>query len=262
LREISLTLWGKEAEDFDDDSNPVIAVKGAKVSDFGGKSLGCTFTSTLNINPDITEAHILRGWYDNEGMAAQSYSLSAARGPGGATPWKMFREVNTANNAAVQEKGDYYMTKVTVMAIRKENAMYRACPEATCNKKVIDTGTGLYRCEKCNKESGDFKWRSMLSVNFADASDNVWATCFQETAEIVLGQPTEVLGPLYAEESGEQFGSIIVEAVFKSYIAKFRSKVEVYNGENRLKHSVMEINPMIYGDWARKLLNEIKEWTA
>jgi len=36
----------------------------------------------------------------------------------------------------------------------------------------------------------------------------------------------------------------------------------VYNGENRLKHSVMEINPMIYGDWARKLLNEIKEWTA
>jgi len=33
---IRLTLWGKQAEQFDQDDHPVIAFKGVKVGDFGG----------------------------------------------------------------------------------------------------------------------------------------------------------------------------------------------------------------------------------
>lgn len=29
---------------------------------------------------------------------------------------------------------------------------YTACPTPSCNKKVVDMGSGSYRCEKCNKE--------------------------------------------------------------------------------------------------------------
>lgn len=81
--EVALTLWGKQAEDFEDDSNPVVAVKGAKVGDFNGKNLSLLTSSVMLVNPDIQESHVLRGWYDNEGMNAESKSLAGQRGGGG-----------------------------------------------------------------------------------------------------------------------------------------------------------------------------------
>ena len=33
---VNVTLWGAEAEGFDGSKNPVVAIKGARVSDFGG----------------------------------------------------------------------------------------------------------------------------------------------------------------------------------------------------------------------------------
>lgn len=38
---VRLTLWGKQAETFAADGQPVIAFKGAKVGDFGGVLLIC-----------------------------------------------------------------------------------------------------------------------------------------------------------------------------------------------------------------------------
>ena len=47
---VALTLWGKDAEQFDTAlTNPVISVKAAKVSDFGGRSLSVSFNSTLQV---------------------------------------------------------------------------------------------------------------------------------------------------------------------------------------------------------------------
>ena len=51
---------------FDGSSNPVLAVKGARVSDFGGCSISVTNSCTLQINPDIPEAFRLRRWFDND----------------------------------------------------------------------------------------------------------------------------------------------------------------------------------------------------
>lgn len=54
-----------QAEKFDGSGQPILAIKGAKLSDFGGRSLSASFSSTLMINPDIPEAYKLRGWYVN-----------------------------------------------------------------------------------------------------------------------------------------------------------------------------------------------------
>ncbi len=37
LYSVKLTLWGKQAESFDSSDDPIVAIKGAKVSDYGGK---------------------------------------------------------------------------------------------------------------------------------------------------------------------------------------------------------------------------------
>lgn len=81
--EIALTLWGKQAEDFEDDTNPVVAVKGVKVGDFNGKNLSTVGSSVMLLNPDIKESHQLRGWFDNEGMNLEARSLVGQRGAGG-----------------------------------------------------------------------------------------------------------------------------------------------------------------------------------
>ena len=79
---VSCTLWGAEAEGFDGSKFPVLAIKGAKVSDFGGRSLNVSFNSVMNINPDIPEAHQLRGWYDNFGKNEDATSISDSRSGG------------------------------------------------------------------------------------------------------------------------------------------------------------------------------------
>ena len=68
-----------QAEEFDGSSNPVVAVKGARVSDFGGCSLSVLNSSTVQINPDIPEAFRLRGWFDNDGKMAETVSISGQR---------------------------------------------------------------------------------------------------------------------------------------------------------------------------------------
>jgi replication factor A1 len=59
---VRLTLWGKQAESFTHDDAPVIAFKGVKVGDYGGRSLSMFSSATMSVNPDINEAHALRGW--------------------------------------------------------------------------------------------------------------------------------------------------------------------------------------------------------
>jgi hypothetical protein len=67
---VRLTLWGRTAENFnpggtaEDGSatQPVIAFKGVRVGDFGGRSLSMMSSSTMMVDPDIDEAHTLRGW--------------------------------------------------------------------------------------------------------------------------------------------------------------------------------------------------------
>ena len=41
---------------------------------------------------------------------------------------------------------------------------FQACPTEACNKKVVDQGNGMYRCEKCAREFPNYKWRMILSV--------------------------------------------------------------------------------------------------
>ena len=64
---VRLTLWGRQAENFvgageDGSAQPVIAFKGVKVGDFGGRSLSMVSSSSMVTDPDIPEAHTLRGW--------------------------------------------------------------------------------------------------------------------------------------------------------------------------------------------------------
>lgn len=94
---IKATLWGNQAETFDGNAQPVVAFKGLRVSDYGGRTLSTSNGTSVSVNPDIPEAHVLRGillimivessylifvrclgWYDSIGNSTEMFSLSAA----------------------------------------------------------------------------------------------------------------------------------------------------------------------------------------
>ncbi|XP_053424630.1 replication protein A 70 kDa DNA-binding subunit isoform X1 [Nycticebus coucang] len=257
---VTATLWGEDADKFDGSRQPVMAIKGARVSDFGGRSLSVLSASTIIVNPDIPEAYKLRGWFDSEGQALDGVSISDLKsgGVGGSnTNWKTLYEVKS-ENLGQGDKADYFSSVATVVYLRKENSMYQACPTQDCNKKVIDQQNGLYRCEKCDSEFPNFKYRMILSVNIADFQDNQWVTCFQESAEAILGQNTAYLGEL-KEKNEQAFEEVFQNANFRSFTFRIRVKLENYNDESRIKATVMDVKPVDYREYGRRLITNIRK---
>ncbi|KAM8835855.1 replication protein A 70 kDa DNA-binding subunit-like isoform 1-T1 [Synchiropus picturatus] len=256
-KQVTATIWGDEAVKFDGSGQPVVAIKGARLSDFGGRSLSASFNSTLMVNPDIPEAFRLRAWYDREGHALDSQSLTQTRslGRGLTTNWKTLSDIKTEQMGHT-EKADYFSCVATVAYIRKENCLYRACPSADCNKKVMELEAGLWRCDKCDREFPTFKYRLLLSVNLADYGDQQWVTCFQDTAEVLLGQSAESLGCLRDTDEAA-FDEVFRRVNLTSHIFKNRVKLETYNDECRVKVTVLEVLPVDHREYSRRLIRNI-----
>ncbi|KAM6910908.1 replication protein A 70 kDa DNA-binding subunit-like isoform 2-T2 [Lycodopsis pacificus] len=256
---VAVTVWGEDAEKFDASRQPVVVIKGARLSDFGGRSLSATFSSTVMVNPDLPEAFSLRAWYDQGGYAIDSQSLTEtwSAGSGARTNWKTLSEVKN-EQLGHGEKADYFSCLATLLYIRKENCLYQACPSADCNKKVVDQQNGLYRCEKCNREFPNFNYRLLLSANLADFGDNQWVTCFQETAEALLGHSAETLGQL-RDTDETAFDEVFQKINFTTYIFRNRVKLETYNDESRVKVTVMDVQPIDHREYSRRLLGNIRK---
>ncbi|XP_044142942.1 replication protein A 70 kDa DNA-binding subunit [Bufo gargarizans] len=257
---VSTTLWGEDADKFDGSRQPIVAIKGARLSDFGGRSLSVLSSSTVMINPDIPEAFKLRGWFDSEGQVLEGSSISESRGGmagGGNTNWKSLLDVKN-DNLGHGEKADYFTSVATIVYLRKENCLYQACPSPDCNKKVIDEHNGLFRCEKCNKDFPNFKYRLILSANIADFGENQWITCFQESAEAILGQNAAYLGEL-KDKNEQAFEEVFQNANFRSYTFRIRVKLEMYNDESRIKATAMDVKPVDYKEYSRRLIMNIRK---
>ncbi|KAK5850856.1 hypothetical protein PBY51_001696 [Eleginops maclovinus] len=256
---VTLTLWGEEAEKFDGAVDPVVAVKGARLSDFGGRSLSALFSSTVMVNPDLPEAFSLRAWYDQGGYALDSQSLTETRAAGSRakTNWKTLSEVKN-EDLGHGEKANYFSCLATILYTRKDNCLYQACPTEDCKKKVIDQQNGMYRCEKCDREFPNFKYILLLIANLADFGDNQWVTCFQETAEALLGHSAETLGQLRDTDEAA-FDEVFQKVNFTTHIFRNRVKLETYNDESRVKVTVMEVQPVDHREYSRRLLSNIRK---
>nr|XP_013801961.1 PREDICTED: replication protein A 70 kDa DNA-binding subunit isoform X2 [Apteryx mantelli mantelli] len=198
---VTATLWGVEAEKFDGSRQPVIAIKGARVSDFGGRSLSVLSSSTVVINPDSPEAFKLRGWFDSEGQLLECASISDVRGgpaTGGNTNWKTLFEAKSENLG----QGD----KVTI----------------------------------------------------ADCLEYQWVTCFQESAEFILGQSAAFLGEL-KEKNEQAFEEVFQNANFNTYEFRIRVKLETYNDESRIKATALDVKPVNYREYSKRLITSIRK---
>lgn len=199
---IKVTFWGKQAEDFSEaqaSSNPVLAIKGARVNEYQGRTLSVGDSCKLTINPDIPESHHLRGWFDSnreELSSAQLNNVSAASQAATDRPMRDDRKFLSQvkdENLGSNEKPDWFSVLGSVSYIKGDNAniSYMACLTEGCNKKVIEEGPNQYRCERCQNVFDRCDHRYIMTLQISDSTGSTWAQAFNDTGSQIIGKSAE-----------------------------------------------------------------------
>ncbi|KAF8077769.1 hypothetical protein FPV67DRAFT_1775138 [Lyophyllum atratum] len=251
---VRLTLWGKQAEQYNSEDFPVIAFKGVKIGDFGGRSLSMFSSSTMTINPDIKECFALRGWYDSIG-AGQAFQAHSNTGGGMMSGFKRaeMRSINEVKEAQLgqQDKVDYFSTRATIMHIKSDNISYPACQTPGCSKKVVEVN-GSWRCEKCNKSFDSPEHRYIMSMAVADWSGQAWLQGFNEVGLAVFGMAANDLVEI-KDTNDAKYNVILHKANCTSYNFACRAKQDDYNGTTRTRYGISSISPLNYKEEAMVL---------
>lgn len=231
---VRVTVWGKTATNFDAEPESVIAFKGVRVSDFGGRSLSLLSSGTMAVSPDIPEGHRLKGWYDASGRNGNYATHSNLASMGGATGRKN-EEKNIAQvkeqNLGMEDQA-YFSVKGTIVYIKQENFCYPACKSENCNKKVTEDGSG-WRCEKCNITHDRPEYRYILSVNVNDYTGQLWLSCFDDVGKTIMGGKSADELMALKDEDETMFAAAFDEANCTSLNFRCRAKMDTWQDTPR-----------------------------
>jgi len=233
--QVRVTIWGKTATEFDAKPESIVAFKGTRVSDFGGRSLSLLSSGTMAIDPDIPEAHRLKGWYDSAGRSNTFTTHQNLSSVGSATGRK--DEAKTIGQVKDENLGFedtvYFTVKATVVHIKHDNTFaYPACLNAGCNRKVTNMGDGTWRCEKCEVNHPRPQYRYIMSVNVSDHTGHMWVTCFDDSGLLIMGKTADEVMELQARGDGSE-AEAFVAGHCKKLVFRCRAKMETYNEQPR-----------------------------
>ncbi|XP_054163741.1 replication protein A 70 kDa DNA-binding subunit-like [Oppia nitens] len=255
LSEVRLTLWEKEAEELSAIVGQVLAVKNAVIGEFRGKTLSCVQNSVIELDPDINEAHILLGWYDNIGGVINVTPLSKVKEDiTSKSDIKYLCQINetSISNTSVL----YYNCKATILTTNRwDKHLYKSCGLNGCLKKVREENN-FYYCDKCGNNSSQFQWRLMISLCCFDCTGELWITVFQEVAEKIIGKSITELSAVF-ESDPNQYQLAISSLNFKTFIFRIGSKVEEYNQEKRVKSTCISVKPIDPINQSKQLIQNI-----
>ncbi|KAF2734725.1 replication protein-like protein A 70 kDa DNA-binding subunit [Polyplosphaeria fusca] len=262
---VRLTIWGKSAESFDAPAESVIAFKGVKVSDFGGRSLSLLSSGSMTIDPDIDEAHKLRGWYNAVGANAQFQThnnMSTTSGGGQKQDSKTIAQI-LEEESYLQDAPSYFNMKGSIMFVKHTMVAYPACQTPNCNKKVIDEQQNEWWCEKCQTKWDKPLYRYVLQVNVSDHTGQIWLSCFDDSGRIIMGMAGD---DLMSKKEGDEengthdFDAALQDATCHTYNFRIRAKMETYQDQPKPRYQVMSITKLDFKAECRKLTALLKQY--
>ncbi|KAI9504883.1 Replication factor A protein 1 [Coemansia spiralis] len=261
--QVRATLWGQEAQAFDGHNEPVVAFKGIRVGDFGGRSLSLPSLGTITVNPDIPEAHALRGWYDNEGRGAQFQSFGGEAGGGAPSQARFEAQLKTMAQVRDENLGlsdpVYFNLKGTIVFVRNTALAYPSCPSAECNKKVIEDNSGRWACEKCARSYDTPDYRYIFSVSVSDETGQNWLQCFDEVGRQLFGCTAREMVELQAADE-PAYQQRLNEATFKEFQFRCRAKSDMFNETTRVRISIVSMRPVDYAAESKRLARLIESY--
>jgi replication factor A1 len=266
---IDFALWGNHAINFDQDFRGLVGVKGAKVSDFNGRTLTSISTTQISLQPNTPEAHALGNWYEAETqgqtitLETQSLSVNSRGGGGGGGEGggRPPRERKTFGQ--IKEEGlgrgkpAYFQCKGMITQIRHDAAAwYNACP--TCNKKVNLTN-GMWVCDNCNANFTERNCRYLVSMMANDSTGGQWLGAFNEIGEKLFGRPAAEVAQLKEDNMSNEYEAVFEAVNFKTYLFTIRAKEETYQEEQRVKCNIVDMNPLDFVAESKNLINGINQ---
>ncbi|GAP89554.1 putative replication factor-a protein 1 [Rosellinia necatrix] len=258
---VRMTIWGKTATTFNAQPESVVAFKGVKVSDFGGRSLSLLASGSMALDPDIEEAHRLKGWYDSQGRTDSFNTYNSLNSMGAATgrqdAAKCISQVK--DEQLGMENTDYFSLKATIVYIKQDNFAYPACSTEGCSKKVIDQGDGTWRCEKCEITHARPQYRYIMSVNVNDHTGQLWLSCFDDVGRIVMGMSADELMEI-KENDEDRIPAVFEASNCTKLNFRCRAKMDTYGENPRVRYQVMSANPLDHQAEALKLASMIKQF--
>jgi replication factor A1 len=233
---VRLTVWGKTAASFEVSPDTVVAFKGVKVSDFGGRSLSLLSSGSMTPSPDISEAYTLKGWYDSAG-AQQNFATHAnvtgtVTGGARGDPFKTVSQVKDEQLGMEGEKADFFSLKGSTQYIKQDNFCYPACLTEGCNKKVVEIDPGQWRCERCDKNHARPEYRYIMQVNVSDHTGQLWLSCFDEAGRLIMGRPANDLMEL-KETDEKKFTEVFSEANCRNWNWKCKARMDSFQEQQR-----------------------------
>ena len=232
---VRLTIWGKTAESFNVPLESILAFKGVKVSDFGGRSLSLLSSGSMIVDPDIDEAHRMRGWFDAVGHNAtfSTHQNMAPSAGGSKNETKIISQI-MEEESYLQDTPTYLSLRASVVYVKNTTVAYPACSTQGCSKKVIEENPGAWWCEKCQKSYPEPLYRYVLSVNVADHTGTIWLSCFDDAGQVIVGMSANDAMKMKFddEENGTQnFLTAMQEATCRTFTFRVRGKMETYQDQ-------------------------------
>ncbi|KAJ5605884.1 Nucleic acid-binding OB-fold [Penicillium lagena] len=239
---VRLTIWGATANNFSAPPESVVAFKGVKVSDFGGRSLSLLSSGSMTVDPDIEEAHRLKGWYDAQGRAENftSHASVSNASNSSARPdhFKTIAQVRE-EQLGMSDQVDYFSLKATVIYIKQDSTWcYPACLSEGCNKKVTETDPGQWRCEMCDKVHPRPEYRYIMPISVSDHTGQLFLSCFDEVGRMIMGTSADHLMELRQEES-PAFGEFFKEAYCRTWNFRCRAKIDTFGEQQRQSYQLL-----------------------
>ncbi|KAB8240624.1 hypothetical protein BDV35DRAFT_372666 [Aspergillus flavus] len=261
---VRLTVWGSTALNFNVTPESVIAFKGVKVSDFGGRSLSLLSSGSMTVDPDIEEAHKLKGWYDAQGR--DGVFASHASMPGVAASTTKLEQFKTVAQVKEEQLGmsdevAYFSLKATVIYIKQDTMCYPACLSEGCNKKVTELDPGQWRCERCDKTHPRPEYRYIMLISVSDHTGQLYLSCFDEVGRYMMGTSADQLMEI-RQNDDKAAGDIFQDANCRTWNFRCRAKIDNFGDQQRIRCQIVTAKPVNYSEEALRLANMIDSYSV
>jgi len=270
--DVKLTLWGVDAQNAQQfPEHAVVAVKKARLSDYGGRTLS---GGKPSLNPNIPETSQLAQWWASNGNRSQARSLSSSGGGGGGRDtFESRKEVCSIKQEHLgnNDKPDYLTFKAIFNFIKREKAggddgggcWYTACANSgePCKNmyKATQTSDGNWHCDKCQQTNTKCVRRFIVSACVADDTATTWVSMYNEQMETMLGGITadQLYQDFIDTNSKDSYDSAFLKSTYTEWVVTCKVKQELVGDETRTKTSVVRMSPVDYAQEAKNLLNAL-----
>lgn len=287
-----LTLWGEFCSLLWQVGS-VALFKSLRISDYGGKSLNSLANTLAESGSEAIasnkRAHKLQQWYQLQGNNALHDARQLSNSKGGvATATQTIAEMkadamelevavsdglNGQGGGAGQLQRYHTIEPATINFIQHDNKpFYMACPHQvpdeknegktrSCNRKMDPLG-GTWCCAADHQvEVPSARWIAQLSI--VDHTGLQYVSSFDEVGIKVMGCEATIASELWDKKEqnalvSQEWEALFRKAQFKRFRLRLRSKKEVWNDEERLKFSIIDIAPVNVLKDAKTKLSEVK----